>query len=113
MVSRIDKLEGAMINNNIELKEYLDALRKDCYDVYTEVMWTADMLQGRLSRIKGVTNHVRARIVAGTLRAVAEAFRLAGKNAAKTFSEFEKHFAPELETAPSRKRKVKESFTIK
>lgn len=114
MVTRVEKLEGAMIKNNIELKEYLDALRKDIYDVYVEIMWTADMLEGRLSRVQGITNRVRAKIVAGTLKAVGEAFKLAGKNTAKTWTEFEKHFGPELEKAPSRKRKpAREPFTIK
>lgn len=106
-------LDGSEIKNNVELKEYLEKLRTVCYELYIETMWTADILQGRLSRIKGVTNRVRARIVAGTLKAVGEAFKLAGKNSAKTWTEFEKHFGEELAKAPSAKRVRKDPFEIK
>jgi hypothetical protein len=75
---RIDELGEIDLSDNIALKRYLDTLKVLCYDLYTEVSWSAEMLQQRLANVKGIKNTARARIVATALRGVAEAFKIAG-----------------------------------
>lgn len=113
MSRKIDELGEIDLSDNLALKKYLDTLRKLCYDLYTEVSWSADMLQQRLANIKGVKNNVRARMIAASLRAVAESFKLAGGAAVKTWTLFENKFANELSEAASSKKTIKPDFTIK
>lgn len=113
MSKRIDELGEIDLSDNIALKRYLDTLKMLCYDLYTEVSWSAEMLQQRLANIKGVKNVARARIIAAALRSVAEALKLAGGGVQKTWTLFENKFAMELSEAASAKKSVKPDFTIK
>lgn len=113
MSKRVDELGEIDLSDNIALKKYLDTLKTLCHDLYTEVSWSAEMLQQRLANVKGVKNAVRARVVASALKGVAEAFRIAGGGVQKTWTLFENRFAVELSEAASAKKPTKPDFTIK
>ncbi len=113
MSRRIDELGEIDLSDNIALKRYLDTLKVLCYDLYTEVSWSAEMLQQRLANVKGIKNAVRAKVVASALKGVAEAFKIAGGGVQKTWTLFENRFAVELSEAASAKKPTKPDFTIK
>lgn len=113
MSKRIDELGEIDLSDNVALKHYLDTLKYLCYDLYTEVSWSAEMLEQRLANIKGIRNTARAKIVATALRGVAEAFKIAGGGVQKTWTLFENRFAKELSEAASTKKPIKPDFTIK
>jgi len=112
MVDRLAHAKNADISNNEELKNYLQGLRTDFYDLYTEIMWTADVLQARLSNIKGIKNNVRARLIAGALKKVAEACKIAGSGSTAVWTMFEQRFSAELANSRQSKRKTKDTFKI-
>jgi len=108
---RIDELSAIELTDNEALKQYLDALLSLSQDLYFEVSWAADVLQARLSNIKGIKNIPRARLIAGALRGVADDFKSASAGTTKTWTMFEQKFAPELESVAS--KKPKDEFKIK
>lgn len=109
---KLNKLKNSEISDNIQLKEYLDTLRSVFYELYIDISFMAEVLHQDLANMKGVKNRLRARIIAGSLRGVAELCKSAGGGAAGTWRQFEQRFAQELEAAPSSKAKRPEKFKI-
>ena len=105
---RIKELDSPL-NSSQELGRYLRKLRDLCRDVYLEISFAADELQENLSTLpvadsrynSGVmgsaNSKLRARKVAGCLRRGAEAQKYVGTQAVRTWREFTRAFAPEIE----------------
>lgn len=109
-MTRVGKLEGSGIRNNLELKEYIDNARRIESDLYFELHMAAEVIQSNLSRVKGVTNRLRARIIGSALHSVADLHKTATSGLAKVWVLFERHFNAELEAAPSRKAAKVDKF---
>jgi|SRR5215217_175520 len=109
----VKDLESIEINSNIELKDYLEKARRIEADLYFEYHMAADLIENRLKTIKGITNRVRAKIIGNALHKVADMHKGATTALQAIWLQFEKYFKEELEVAPSRKRRSKESFSFK
>lgn len=108
--ARMAKIKNRELGSNEELHAYLTDLRSVLYELYIDIAFAAEILQGNLRSIKGVKNTLRARIVAGTLRKAAECCKIAAGQAAATYVAFEVKFAEELAIAP--KKAKRERFKI-
>jgi parvulin-like peptidyl-prolyl isomerase len=106
-------LEGHSIKNNEELKAYLDQARRIHADLYLELHMAAGVIESNLSRVKGVTNRVRARVIGRAMRTIADLNKTAVAGLAKVWTTFETYFAAELSQAASAKRKQRDTFTFK
>lgn len=103
--ARMARIKNRDLGSNEELHAYLTDLRSVLYELYIDIAFAAEILQGNLRSIKGVKNTLRARIVAGTLRKAAEACKLAAGQTAATWTVFEVKFAEELAAAPAKPKK--------
>lgn len=108
--ARMAKIKNRDLGSNEELHAYLVDLRSVLYELYIDISFAAEILQGNLRSIKGVKNTLRARIVAGVLRKAAEGCKMAAGQTAATWTAFETRFAEELAAAP--KKAKKERFKI-
>jgi hypothetical protein len=103
--ARMAKIKNRDLGSSEELHAYLTDLRSVLYELYIDIAFAAEILQGNLRTIRGVKNTLRARIVAGTLRKAAECCKLAAGQSAATWTAFETKFAEELSTAPKRSKR--------
>jgi len=109
--ARMAKIKNRELGSNEELHAYITDLRSVLYELYIDISFAAEILQGNLRSLKGVKNSLRARVVAGTLRKAAELCKLAAGQTAATWTTFELRFAEELATAP--KKPGRKKFEIK
>ena len=105
---RIDELESPL-NTATELEKYCKKIQDLFKDLYMELGWGAEILQRNLSTIPvadskynggvlgSTVSKIRARRVANNIRRASEASKYAGAQAVKTWREFTKSFAPEIE----------------
>lgn len=103
--ARMARIKNRDLGSSEELHAYLTDLRSVLYELYIDIAFAAEILQGNLRSIKGVKNTLRARIIAGTLRKAAEACKLAAGQTAATWVTFEVRFAEELAAAPPKAKK--------
>lgn len=108
--ARMAKIKNRELGSNEELHAYLTDLRSVLYELYIDIAFAAEILQGNLRSLKGVKNTLRARIVAGMLRKAAEACKVAAGQTAATWTTFELKYAEELAAAP--KKNKKERFKV-
>lgn len=107
-MKRIDELNSPL-NTASELEGYLKKV-KDLYrDLYMELTFAAEVLQQNLATLPvidsranggilgGANSRLRARRVANQLRKAAEASKYAGGQSVKTWREFTRAFAPEID----------------
>lgn len=119
--SRIDELDSPL-NTSTELERYLKKIQDLYKDLYMELGWGAEMLQRNLATLpvtgaKGgplgaATSRIRARRVANNLKRAAEASKYAGGQAVKTWREFTKSFAPEIEASRQRSVRKQPNFKV-
>jgi hypothetical protein len=107
-MKRIDDLDSPL-NTASELEGYLKKIRDLYKELYLEVSFAAELLQQNLatlpvanSRMTGgvagsANSRVRAKLVADNLRRIAESNMYCGGQAVKTWRQFTKTFAPEIE----------------
>jgi hypothetical protein len=119
---RIDELDSPL-HTATELEAYLKRVQDLYKDLYMELSWGAEVLQKNLSTIpvadskhqggvRGSTvSKIRARKVANHLKRASEASKYAGGEAVKTWREFTRSFAPEIE-AIRQKRQTRPSFRV-
>jgi hypothetical protein len=105
---RIDELDSPL-NTSTELEKYLSNLQRLCKDLYVELQFGAELLQQNLATLPvadarynggmvgSATSRIRAKRVANNLRRAAEAAKFGGGQAVKTWREFTRAFAPEIE----------------
>ena len=108
----IDQLDSDL-NTSQELEKYLKKVRDISRDMFMELAFAADILQANLSTLPvaanispntaalvGSGNHskIRARKVARRLRKAAAAQKNVGVEAVRTWREFTRSFAPEIES---------------
>jgi hypothetical protein len=119
-MKRIDELDSPL-NTATELERYLKKVRDLYRDLYIELEWAAQILQENLSTLPvvgsdgerrtgalgSVNSRVRAKLVADNLRRAAEASKYSGGQAVKTWRQFVKTFAPEIDAARTRAKKPK------
>lgn len=108
-MKRIDELNIAL-NSSSALETYVKKLREIERDLYMELAFAADQLQANLSTLPvanasyggvlgGTQSKLRARKVANNLRRASEAHRAAGGMVVKTWAQFVRDFAPEIDAA--------------
>jgi hypothetical protein len=108
-MKRIDELDSPL-NTASELEGYTKKLRDLYHDLYVELEFAAQVLQENLSTLPvadsqfggamGAANsRIRARRVANQLRKAAEATKYSGGQSVKTWREFIRAFAPEIDAA--------------
>lgn len=100
--ARMAKIKNRELGNNEELREYLTDLRGVLYELYIDISFAAEILEGNLRSMKGIKNSLRARVVASCLRKAAELCKLAAGQSAATWTAFETRFAEELAAAPAK-----------
>lgn len=119
-MKRIDELDSPL-SSATELEKYLKKVRDLYRDLYIELEWAAEILQQNLSTLPvvnaegerrggalgSVHSRVRAKLVADNLRRAAEASKYSGAQAVKTWRQFVKTFAPEIDAARAKTRKPK------
>ncbi len=111
-MKRIDELDSPL-NTATELEAYLKKVRDLYRDLYIELEWAAEILQQNLATLPtvgadgerrtgamgSVHSRVRAKMVADNLRRASESSKYAGAQAVKTWRQFVKTFAPEIDAA--------------
>lgn len=108
-MKRIDELDSPL-NTATELEKYTRRLRDLFHDLYVELEFGAQVLQENLSTLPvadskfggaaGAANsRMRAKRVANQLRKAAEAAKYSGGQSVKTWREFVRTFAPEIDAA--------------
>lgn len=108
-MKRIDDLDSPL-NTASELEKYTKKLRDLYHDLYVELEFGAQVLQENLSTLPvaqskfggsvGAANsRMRAKRVANQLRKAAEATKYSGGQSVKTWREFIRIFAPEIDAA--------------
>lgn len=119
-MKRIDELDSPL-NTASELEKYLKKVRDLYRDLYIELEWAADELQQNLATLPTVNaegeqrngvmgsihSKARAKLVADNLRRAAESSKYSGAQAVKTWRQFVKTFAPELDAARTKSKKPK------
>lgn len=105
--AKMARIKNRNLGSSEELNAYINDLRSVLYELYIDISFAAEILQGNLRSLKGVKNSLRARIVAGTLRKAAECCKLAAGQTAATWTAFETRFAEELAVAPKKPRREK------
>lgn len=105
---RVEELDSPL-NTMQELERYCKKARDLCRDIYMDFSFAADELQQNLATLPtsnlrfsagpvGAANSkLRARKVARQLRKAAEAQKYAGVQVVRTWREFTRAFAPEIE----------------
>lgn len=112
---RFDELESDL-NTSSALEEYLNKLKGLFKELYLELNFAAEELQANLSTLPvqdsrlanggvvgSANSKVRAKLVADNLRRMAESCMYSGANAVKTWQQFVKTFAPEIDTMRKKK----------
>lgn len=119
-MKRIDELDSSLSSAS-ELEQYVKKVRELYRDLYLELEFAAEILQQNLATLPtvnadgedrvgvfgSVQSRVRAKRVADNLRRAAEASKYSGAQAVKTWREFVKTFAPELDAARAKAKKPK------
>ena len=114
-MKRIDELDSPL-NTASELEGYTRKLRDLFHDLYVELSFGAQVLQENLatlpvaeSKVGGplgaANSRMRAKKVADQLRKAAEAAKYSGGQSVKTWREFVRTFAPEIDAARNPGRK--------
>ena len=120
-MKRVDELNSPL-NTATELEKYLNKVKELERDLYMELSFAAEVLQQNLSTLPAsdgrggimgtVSSKVRAKRVANNLRRAAEASKYSGAQAVKTWREFVKAFAPEIDARRHPNRQKKSGFTV-
>lgn len=120
-MKRIDELDSPL-NTTKELETYLGRVRELHRDLYMDLSFAAEVIQQNLSTLPvadskagafGATHsRVRARKVARCLRRAADANKYAGAQAVKTWREFIRSFAPEIEMIRNGGKKTQPKFEL-
>jgi hypothetical protein len=114
---RIDGLD-ADLNTSSGLEEYLGKLKELFKELYLELNFAAEELQENLATLPvqdsrfsnggvvgSANSKVRAKLVADNLRRIAESCMYSGGGAVKTWQQFVKTLAPEIETRKQKQAK--------
>lgn len=122
-MKRIDELESDL-NTASKLEAYLKKVKELYKDLYLELNFAAEELQENLATLPvmdsklpnggvvgSANSKVRAKLVADCLRRIAESSMYCGGEAVKTWRQFTKAFAPEIE-ATRRKNPPKPRFRV-
>lgn len=112
MTDRMEELAKNELNNNEELRQYCNEVRRIHHDLYLELNWTASQLEAKLANIKGIMNKPRAKAIANEFRSAAEESKDAAARVQKAWTKFQQQFSEELRTARSSTKKPKEDFKI-